>query len=106
MGRVLASLERLEREVYPRHRHPLLGRPSVHASLIAGGQGLSTYPDRCRLQVERRTLPTETPDDIAAEMEALLAGVRPFQQIVEAERDSRNVFLALGTTAEAPVEER
>jgi len=76
MGRVLVALERLEREVYPRHRHPLLGRPSVHASLIAGGQGLSTYPDRCRLQVERRTLPAEGPEEVAAEVEGLLAELR------------------------------
>jgi acetylornithine deacetylase len=76
MGRVLVALERLEREVYPRRRHPLLGRPSVHASLIAGGQGLSTYPDRCRLHVERRTLPAEGPEEVAAEVEGLLAELR------------------------------
>ncbi|MDQ7850007.1 MAG: ArgE/DapE family deacylase [Armatimonadota bacterium] len=76
MGRVLAALERLEREHYPRRRHPLLGRPSVHASLITGGQGLSTYPERCRLQVERRTLPAERPEDVTAEVEGLLAELR------------------------------
>jgi acetylornithine deacetylase len=76
MGRVLAAFERLERDVYPRRLHPLLGRPSVHASLISGGQGLSTYPDHCRLQVERRTLPDETADDVGAELESLLAALR------------------------------
>lgn len=76
MGRVLAGLERLEREVFPKRRHRLLGRPSVHASRIDGGVGLSTYPDHCRLQVERRTLPAETPEDVAAEMNALLAALR------------------------------
>lgn len=40
--------------------HPLLGRASVHASTIAGGTGWSTYPDRCVLRVERRTVPGET----------------------------------------------
>jgi len=103
MGRVLASLERLEREVYPRHRHPLLGRPSVHASLIAGGQGLSTYPDRCRLQVERRTLPTETPDDIAAEMEALLAGLRHADPSFEASWSLTLFRPGLEVPPEAPV---
>ncbi len=73
MGRVLAALERRERDVYPRRPHPLLGRASVHASLIEGGQGLSTYPDHCRLRVERRTLPQETRDDVVAEMDSLLA---------------------------------
>ncbi len=103
MGRVLASLERLEREVYPRHRHPLLGRPSVHASLIDGGQGLSTYPDRCRLQVERRTLPTETPNDIAAEMEALLAGLRHADPSFEASWSLTLFRPGLEVPPEAPV---
>jgi acetylornithine deacetylase len=61
MGRTLVALgdldERLRAE---RSDHPLLGGPSLHASLIEGGQELSTYPERCVLKVERRTLPGET----------------------------------------------
>ena len=41
-------------------RHPLLGRGSVHASLIEGGAELSSYPARCTIGLERRTLPGET----------------------------------------------
>jgi acetylornithine deacetylase len=40
--------------------HPLLGHASLHASLIEGGTELSTYPDRCLVKIERRTLPGET----------------------------------------------
>jgi acetylornithine deacetylase len=76
MGRVLSGLERLERDVLPRRAHPLLGRPSLHASAITGGEGLSTYPPTCRLLMERRMLPDETSDDVRAEMEALLASLR------------------------------
>lgn len=64
MGRILGELERLEREMFPADHHPLLGRPSVHASLINGGLGISTYPDACRLQVEHRLLPDETPQEM------------------------------------------
>ncbi|GGK33295.1 acetylornithine deacetylase [Deinococcus malanensis] len=60
MGRVLGRLESLQRELDAREPHPLLGHASVHASLITGGQELSSYPERCTLQVERRTLPGET----------------------------------------------
>ncbi len=59
MGRVLAEIERLEREVLPQREHPLLGRASCHASGISGGLGASTYPDRCTLEVEHRLLPDE-----------------------------------------------
>jgi acetylornithine deacetylase len=68
MGHVLAALGRLERDILPARPHPLMGRASVHASLIGGGLGLSTYPDRCVLDVERRTLPGEDVEDIAAEL--------------------------------------
>jgi acetylornithine deacetylase len=44
------------------HEHPLLGRGSVHASLIFGGSELSSYPGSCTLSVERRTLPGEAVD--------------------------------------------
>jgi acetylornithine deacetylase len=76
MGRVLVELERLDREVLPRRRHPLLGRPSIHASPVRGGLGLSTYPDRCELDVERRTLPGEGDDAIASELAAVLDAAR------------------------------
>ncbi|MEP7293677.1 MAG: M20/M25/M40 family metallo-hydrolase, partial [Chloroflexota bacterium] len=60
MGRLLSALEQMEREVFPRREHPLLGRASAHASMVMGGLGLSTYPDRCRLEIEHRLLPDET----------------------------------------------
>ncbi len=72
MGRVLAALERLDRDVLPRRTHPLLGRPSVHASLIEGGEGLSTYPPSCLLSLERRTLPDEREETVRAELQAIL----------------------------------
>lgn len=64
MGRVLAEIEKMERDRLPQRDHPLLGRPSVHASLINGGLGLSTYPDSCQLQIEHRLLPDETGDQV------------------------------------------
>ena len=60
MGRVLHRLEALDRELQSRAPHPLMGTGSLHASIIGGGRELSSYPDRCRLQVERRTIPGES----------------------------------------------
>ncbi len=67
---VLAELDDFEATVLPRTTHPLLGRGSLHASSIEGGSGLSTYPDRCTVVVERRTLPGETADVALAELRA------------------------------------
>jgi acetylornithine deacetylase len=74
MGRVLADLEALGQTLAARTPHPLLGSASIHASLIEGGQELSSYPERCRLQVERRTLPGETPESVLEELQQILSG--------------------------------
>jgi acetylornithine deacetylase len=56
--------------------HPLLGSGSLHASLISGGQELSSYPERCTLEIERRTLPGESVADVERELHELLALAR------------------------------
>lgn len=75
MGRVLGQLEALGHALTQRTPHPLLGHGSLHASLISGGQELSSYPDRCTLLVERRTLPGETPEAVTGEIDARLSAL-------------------------------
>ncbi len=74
-GLILAELDALDATVLPTRTHPLLGRASLHASLIEGGTGMSTYPDRCLLRLERRTVPGETAEDALAEVRACCARV-------------------------------
>lgn len=76
MGRVLNGLDAIDRDLQSRPAHPLLGTASLHASLIEGGRELSSYPDRCHLQMERRTLPDEEPGAAGAEVHKLLARLR------------------------------
>lgn len=73
MGPVLTALTGLERGLRAGPRHPFLGTGSVHASLIAGGQELSSYPNRCVLSIERRTVPGETQAQVETEIAAILA---------------------------------
>jgi acetylornithine deacetylase len=60
MGRVLVGIEELDRRLRADPTHAYVGSGSVHASLIEGGQEFSSYPARCVLQAERRTIPGET----------------------------------------------
>ncbi len=76
MGRFLAKLDRLEQELRARPPHPLVGPPSLHAALLNGGTGLSTYAAECTLKIERRTVPGETPEGAMAEIESLLDELR------------------------------
>ena len=89
MGRFLNRLERLEQDLRHRPPHPLVGPPSLHAALLSGGTGLSTYAASSRLKIERRTVPGETVEQAVAEIAAIveelaaedasfIAGVRPF----------------------------
>jgi acetylornithine deacetylase len=73
MGRVLAELDALDRALQSRPAHPLLGVASLHASLIHGGRELSSYPDRCHLQMERRTIPGEEPGCAGREVASILS---------------------------------
>ncbi len=72
MAPVLAGVRALQSELETRP-HPLLGPGSVHASLIDGGQEMSSYPARCVLSLERRTLPGETVADVERELAGLAA---------------------------------
>ena len=85
MGKVLTEIEKLDQKLRSNPTHPLLGSGSLHASLIQGGQELSSYPERCLLSVERRTLPGETPEAVEAEL----------LQIVQTLRESDSSFNAI-----------
>lgn len=84
MGRFLAELEGLERRLRARDPHPLLGPPSLHAAVLRGGTGLSTYAASCVLQIERRTVPGESPEGVLAEIDALLDSLRAADATFEA----------------------
>jgi acetylornithine deacetylase len=75
-GLVLAELDELDSGKLQVSKHKLLGRGSLHASTISGGTGLSTYPDRCVLKVERRTIPGETAEGAMREIHDACERVR------------------------------
>jgi acetylornithine deacetylase len=103
MGRVLVELERLDMQLQARPAHPLLGAGALHASLIGGGTELSTYPARCELQIERRTLPGETPESIAAEIDAILAALRAADPAFRAQAELTFFRPPMETDLETPI---
>jgi acetylornithine deacetylase len=75
MGHVLVGIEELDRRLRAEPKHPLLGSGSLHASVIEGGQEFSSYPERCLLKGERRTIPGESQEHIEGELRELLGEV-------------------------------
>jgi acetylornithine deacetylase len=74
MGRIIAALDEFDRKQLRARTHPMLGPASQHCSTVRGGAGLSTYAPSCTLEIERRTLPGETPDQVLDELRGVIAG--------------------------------
>lgn len=113
MGRFLGRLSNLERALRRRKPHPLVGPPSLHAAVLLGGSGTSTYAAHCRLEIERRTIPGETEgkaigeiqsilDKLAADDPAFHGRVHPMlaRGSFEAARDSRIVHTVQSVATE------
>jgi acetylornithine deacetylase len=115
MGPVLVRLAELDRSLRANATHPLLSSGSLHASLIEGGQEYSSYPARCLLTGERRTLPGELTEQIERELRdaagdaalRMLMGREPFEvasdeeivQLVQREAGSALVGVPFWTDA-------
>lgn len=84
MGRILSGVLELDRRLRAGRGHMLLGTGTIHASLIEGGQELSTYPARCLVKLERRTVPGEDGAGALREIEALIAAARADDPALEA----------------------
>ena len=84
MADVLVALRGLQ-ERMPEHEHPLVGSPTLSVGIIEGGTGVNVVPDRCTIDIDRRTIPGEGMESALAEIEALLAEVRRARPEVQLE---------------------
>ncbi|TDF92711.1 ArgE/DapE family deacylase [Arthrobacter terricola] len=71
-GRFLTGMDQLTRKLAEGTQHPTLKAGNIHASLIRGGEEISSYPAECTISLERRTIPGETADTVEAELRAIL----------------------------------
>ena len=75
IAQVITALRGLGKELEQRDTHPLCGHGRLCPSVIRGGTILSTVPDFCELEVDRRTLPGETTAEVRTEYQALMEEV-------------------------------
>ncbi len=71
-GRFLTGIDGLARTLLTGPSHPTLGTGNIHASLIKGGEELSSYPAECTISLERRTIPGENAATAEAELRTIL----------------------------------
>ena len=93
MGKVILALDELS-ETVSRRGDPLLGKATLAVTRIDGGIGLNVVPPRCTISLDRRLLPSETPEQAQAEIEVVL-------RRLEAEDPSLQTRMSLFSAAEA-----
>ncbi|MDD5138626.1 MAG: M20/M25/M40 family metallo-hydrolase [Verrucomicrobiales bacterium] len=72
MARIVDVLETDYAAQLRRRKHKLLGPATVNVGAICGGTQPNIVPDRCSIQIDRRTLPGETEAGVQREIIALL----------------------------------
>lgn len=103
MAEVLVALRRLQSRLRERS-HPLVGNPTLSVGRIWGGTGVNIVPDRCTIEIDRRTIPGESHQSVLAEFDALLDDVGSAHPMVRFEREEP--YLAdwtLDTPVDAPI---
>ena len=105
-GLLLTELDRLEHTRHAGPTHPLLGRGSLHASKIHGGVGMSTYPERCNLAIERRTIPGESVQKATQEITDACARVKSNRPEFDARVTLSTAQLPSDVPVDAPVVRR
>ena len=100
---IMTAIDDFQRNQLALRTHPLLGHASLHAGTISGGLGWSTYPDSCRLEIERRTLPGERGAQVVDEIVAVCDRVR--QRVPALDVTVEHVFSQLPSdvSVDAPI---
>lgn len=70
MGKLLAKLSELSDQLPREKTHPLCGEASLHVPLISGGRSLFIYSNECTIDIERRTIPGETLEQVTKELQS------------------------------------
>lgn len=75
MAHVVRVLEE-HRTSLKRIRHPLVGSPTLNVGLIQGGTQVNVVPNSCWIEVDRRLVPGEEPEQVLEDYRELLASLR------------------------------
>jgi acetylornithine deacetylase len=73
-GRVLGALDGFDANAEP---HPDLGGPTLTPTVIEGGTASNQVPSDCRITVDRRSVPPETAEGLAAALSTYLESQVP-----------------------------
>ena len=75
MSLILNRLRDLAVELQARTSDPMCGKPSLSVGVIKGGTNVSSVPDICEIEVDRRTIPGESFVSVMAEYQQILDAI-------------------------------
>jgi len=87
-------------------RNELLGRATVNVGIIRGGTSINIVPDRCVIEVDRRTIPGENSNEILARLRDGIADLVKEGVITQGEARRIKEGVPFETTAESPLVKR
>ena len=68
----------------PAIEHPVVGGPSISIGTIHGGAKLNIIPASCVIEIDRRTIPGETNEDVMGQFEAAIESARKIYPNIDA----------------------
>ena len=71
MSKIIAALDRYHHDL-ARVIHPVVGAPTCNVGVIAGGSTANAVPDACAIQLDRRMIPGEKPEEVVGELRAVV----------------------------------
>ncbi|MEX2117888.1 MAG: M20 family metallopeptidase [Bacteroidota bacterium] len=72
MAEVIKRIESYAVDLVRQKPHPLLGSATISVGVIEGGQAVNVVPDSCWIEIDRRSLPGETPESVVLPLKELL----------------------------------
>ncbi|MEX2089641.1 MAG: M20/M25/M40 family metallo-hydrolase, partial [Bacteroidota bacterium] len=72
MARLISRLEEYAETLLQQSPHAGLGTPTLSIGVVEGGQAVNVVPDRCWIEIDRRSLPGETAGSILDPIRSLL----------------------------------
>ena len=63
MTRLIRAIEDEIAPAYASRTHPLTGSPTLNIGVISGGVQVNFVPDQCVIEIDRRVIPGETPEE-------------------------------------------
>jgi len=104
MAHIIAALKALQQTLMSRQAHALCGHGRCGPAVIRGGTIVSTVPDYCELEIDRRILPGETREHVYAELNSLISTVVKVHPQFRFEIDGPTIdVLPLEVPADNPV---